>query len=42
MTAPRFRLIETQRFELVAERKVGKANWFSRAFEGLRLTFFGP
>jgi D-alanyl-D-alanine carboxypeptidase (penicillin-binding protein 5/6) len=32
----------TQRFELVAERNVGKANWFSRAFEGLRLTFFGP
>jgi D-alanyl-D-alanine carboxypeptidase (penicillin-binding protein 5/6) len=33
---------ETQRFELVAARKVGRANWFSRAFEGLRLTFFGP
>ncbi|MCX7358932.1 MAG: D-alanyl-D-alanine carboxypeptidase [Alphaproteobacteria bacterium] len=33
---------ETQRFELIAERKVGRANWFSRAFEGLRLTFFGP
>ena len=33
---------ETQRFELVAQRNVGKANWFWRAFEGLRLTLFGP
>ncbi|QGZ95130.1 D-alanyl-D-alanine carboxypeptidase family protein [Terricaulis silvestris] len=33
---------ETQRFPLVAGRNVGKANWFSRAWEGLRLTFFGP
>lgn len=33
---------ETQRFDLVAARKVGRANWFSRAFEGLRLTLFGP
>lgn len=33
---------ETQRFELVAERNVGRANWFARAFEGLRLTLFGP
>lgn len=32
---------ETQRFPLVAGRKVGRANWFSRAFEGLRLTLFG-
>ncbi|MEQ1491727.1 MAG: D-alanyl-D-alanine carboxypeptidase family protein [Terricaulis sp.] len=32
----------TQRFDLVAARKIGRANWFSRAFEGLRLTFFGP
>lgn len=33
---------ETQRFELTAGRKIGRANWFSRAFEGLRLTLFGP
>ncbi|MBP6689152.1 MAG: D-alanyl-D-alanine carboxypeptidase [Hyphomonadaceae bacterium] len=33
---------QTQEFPLVAGRKVGRANWFSRAFEGLRLTFFGP
>lgn len=33
---------ETQRFPLVAGRNVGKANWFSRAWEGLRLTAFGP
>lgn len=33
---------ETQRFPLTAGRNVGKANWFSRAWEGLRLTFFGP
>ena len=31
-----------QRFPLTAGRNVGKANWFSRAFEGLRLTLFGP
>ena len=33
---------ETQQFPLVAGRRVGKANWFSRAFEGLRLTLFSP
>ncbi|MEZ5971248.1 MAG: D-alanyl-D-alanine carboxypeptidase family protein [Hyphomonadaceae bacterium] len=33
---------ETQRFDLTAARKIGRANWFSRAFEGLRLTLFGP
>ncbi|HRO03994.1 MAG TPA: D-alanyl-D-alanine carboxypeptidase family protein, partial [Terricaulis sp.] len=33
---------ETQRFDLVAGRNVGRANWFSRAFEGLRLSLFGP
>lgn len=33
---------ETQEFPLVAGRKIGRANWFSRAFEGLRLTLFGP
>ena len=33
---------ETQSFPLVAGRNVGKANWFSRAWEGLRLTVFGP
>ncbi|GAM99327.1 D-alanyl-D-alanine carboxypeptidase [alpha proteobacterium U9-1i] len=31
----------TQEFPLVAGRKVGRANWFSRAWEGLRLTLFG-
>jgi D-alanyl-D-alanine carboxypeptidase (penicillin-binding protein 5/6) len=31
-----------QEFPLAAGRKVGRANWFSRAFEGLRLTVFGP
>lgn len=29
-------------FPLAAGRRVGRANWFSRAFEGLRLTLFGP
>jgi D-alanyl-D-alanine carboxypeptidase (penicillin-binding protein 5/6) len=33
---------ETTEYPLVAGRRVGKANWFSRAWEGLRLTFFGP
>jgi D-alanyl-D-alanine carboxypeptidase (penicillin-binding protein 5/6) len=33
---------ETQEFPLAAGRRVGKANWFARAWEGLRLTFFGP
>jgi serine-type D-Ala-D-Ala carboxypeptidase (penicillin-binding protein 5/6) len=33
---------DTQQFPLVAGRRVGKANWFSRAWEGLRLTLFGP
>lgn len=33
---------ERQAFPLTAGRDVGKANWFSRAWEGLRLTFFGP
>lgn len=32
----------TQEFPLAAGRNVGRANWFSRAFEGLRLTVFGP
>jgi len=31
----------TQEFPLVAGRKIGRANWFSRAWEGLRLTLFG-
>jgi len=33
---------ETQSFPLAAGRKIGRANWFSRAFEGLRLTLLGP
>jgi D-alanyl-D-alanine carboxypeptidase (penicillin-binding protein 5/6) len=33
---------QTQEFPLAAGRRVGRANWFSRAFEGLRLTLFGP
>lgn len=33
---------QTQRFPLVAQRKIGRANWFVRFWEGLRLTFFGP
>jgi D-alanyl-D-alanine carboxypeptidase (penicillin-binding protein 5/6) len=32
----------TQEFPLVAGRNVGQANWFSRAWEGLRLSLFGP
>lgn len=32
---------ERQEFPLVAGRRVGRANWFARAFEGLRLTLFG-
>ncbi len=31
-----------QEYPLQAGRRVGKANWFARAWEGLRLTFFGP
>jgi D-alanyl-D-alanine carboxypeptidase (penicillin-binding protein 5/6) len=33
---------QTQEYPLQAGRRVGKANWFVRAWEGLRLTFFGP
>lgn len=33
---------QTQEFPLAAGRKIGRANWFSRAFEGLRLSIFGP
>jgi serine-type D-Ala-D-Ala carboxypeptidase (penicillin-binding protein 5/6) len=33
---------QTQEFPLAAGRRVGKANWFSRAWEGLRLTLSGP
>jgi serine-type D-Ala-D-Ala carboxypeptidase (penicillin-binding protein 5/6) len=33
---------QTQEFPLVAGRRVGRANWFARAFEGLRLSLFGP
>lgn len=33
---------QTQEIPLAAGRRVGRANWFARAFEGLRLTFFGP
>jgi D-alanyl-D-alanine carboxypeptidase (penicillin-binding protein 5/6) len=32
----------TQEFPLAAGRRVGRANWFARAWEGLRLTLFGP
>jgi serine-type D-Ala-D-Ala carboxypeptidase (penicillin-binding protein 5/6) len=31
-----------QAFALTAGQRVGRANWFARAFEGLRLTLFGP
>jgi D-alanyl-D-alanine carboxypeptidase (penicillin-binding protein 5/6) len=34
--------LERQEFPLAAGRRVGKANWFARAWEGLRLTFFSP
>lgn len=33
---------QTQEFPLAAGRRIGRADWFSRAFEGLRLTLFGP
>ncbi len=33
---------ERQEFPLVAGRTIGRANWFARAWEGLRLTLFGP
>lgn len=33
---------QTQEFPLVAGRRIGRANWFARAWEGLRLTLFGP
>jgi D-alanyl-D-alanine carboxypeptidase (penicillin-binding protein 5/6) len=32
----------TQEFPLTAGRRIGRANWFERAWEGLRLTLFGP
>ena len=32
---------QTEEFPLAAGRRVGQANWFARAFEGLRLTLFG-
>lgn len=32
----------TERYELQAGRRIGKANWFVRFWEGLRLTLFGP
>jgi D-alanyl-D-alanine carboxypeptidase (penicillin-binding protein 5/6) len=32
----------TQEFPLAAGRRIGRANWFARAWEGLRLTLFGP
>jgi D-alanyl-D-alanine carboxypeptidase (penicillin-binding protein 5/6) len=31
-----------QEYPLVAGRRIGRANWFARAWEGLRLTLFGP
>jgi D-alanyl-D-alanine carboxypeptidase (penicillin-binding protein 5/6) len=31
-----------QDFPLTAGRNIGRANWFARAWEGLRLTLFGP
>jgi D-alanyl-D-alanine carboxypeptidase (penicillin-binding protein 5/6) len=31
-----------QEFPLAAGRNIGRANWFARAWEGLRLTLFGP
>ncbi|MBL8531300.1 MAG: D-alanyl-D-alanine carboxypeptidase [Hyphomonadaceae bacterium] len=33
---------QTEEFPLAAGRNVGRANWFSRAWEGLRLTLFSP
>ncbi|HCK84666.1 MAG TPA: D-alanyl-D-alanine carboxypeptidase [Hyphomonadaceae bacterium] len=33
---------QRQEFPLVAGRRIGRANWFARAGEGLRLTLFGP
>jgi len=33
---------QTQEFPLTAGSKVGRANWFARAWEGLRLSLFGP
>jgi D-alanyl-D-alanine carboxypeptidase (penicillin-binding protein 5/6) len=33
---------QRQEYPLAAGRKIGRANWFSRAWEGLRLTIFGP
>jgi D-alanyl-D-alanine carboxypeptidase (penicillin-binding protein 5/6) len=31
-----------QRYPLIAGRKISRANWFARAWEGLRLTLAGP
>jgi D-alanyl-D-alanine carboxypeptidase (penicillin-binding protein 5/6) len=33
---------QTQEFPLAAGRRIGRANWFVRAWEGLRLSLFGP
>jgi serine-type D-Ala-D-Ala carboxypeptidase (penicillin-binding protein 5/6) len=33
---------ERQEYPLAAGRRVGRANWFAQAWEGLRLTLFGP
>ncbi|MGD9965404.1 MAG: D-alanyl-D-alanine carboxypeptidase family protein [Hyphomonadaceae bacterium] len=33
---------QTQEFPLAAGRRIGRANWFARAWEGLRLSLFGP
>ncbi|MEZ5996700.1 MAG: D-alanyl-D-alanine carboxypeptidase family protein [Hyphomonadaceae bacterium] len=33
---------QTQEFPLTAGRRIGRANWFARAWEGLRLSLFGP
>jgi serine-type D-Ala-D-Ala carboxypeptidase (penicillin-binding protein 5/6) len=34
--------LERQEYPLAAGRRVGRANWFARAWEGLRLTAAGP
>lgn len=33
---------QRQEFPLAAGRRIGRANWFTRAWEGLRLTLFSP
>src|SRR5262249_53541174 len=34
--------LQAQQYPLVVKERIGGANWFAQAWEGLRRTFFGP